>query len=178
MTGAAPERPAPERPARVVAGLLAGLLGLDLVMNAAALEVSRGAGGVARSLLAPSIDLLVVAAALMGVSRAGARSQAWLRALVAALGVLLLVLRAGLRFAWAAPGGAAGWVMGAAAAAACGAALYVLSLPVVRGLAIPVARSETLLAIALGAEVQVLLARAVFTPSVVPTIVRQLLAGR
>ncbi len=172
MTGSASARPA-----GAVPGLVAGLLGTDVAMNAATLDVSHGAAGVVSSLLVPSIDTLVVVAILMAGSRGGAGPRRALRVAVAVAGVLLLVLRAGLRFSWSAPGGAAGWLIAVAAAAACGAALYALAVPVLRGLANTVVRSVTLLAIAVAAVIQVILARTLFTASVLPAALRALLSA-
>jgi hypothetical protein len=163
--------------AAALPGFAAGLLGLDIVMNLAGLRITGTAGGIAASILQPSIDLLVILAALMGIPRTGDTARAPLRVAVGVLAMVLVGLRAAERFAWSPPGGAAGWIGLAAAAAACGAAVYALAGLVLRGFANGLVRAVTLLLIALGAVGQVLLSRVIFTPSIVPRLVRLLFSG-
>jgi hypothetical protein len=82
------------RQARGLTGLLAGLLLFDFLVNLPGFSLSSPVG----SLLVPSIDLLVIVAACMGIARAGERAKFLLRVAVAVFAVGLLVCSAGLRF--------------------------------------------------------------------------------
>ncbi len=71
------------RPARGLASLVTGLLLLDLLVNVPAFSAAAPAG----SLLVPSIDLLVLVAACMGIAQAGAPARRSLRIGLAVLAV-------------------------------------------------------------------------------------------
>ncbi|HUJ77197.1 MAG TPA: hypothetical protein VL359_20195 [bacterium] len=164
-----------------VLGLVPGVLLFDVLLNLPAFTPAEPV----RSLLAPSIDLLVVAAACMGVAQAGPGPQRPLRIGLAALTAALAAAAAGLRFGWGAaghlfggdPGGslamaaAAGWALCVLVAAAVGLCAFVASGPVVRGMQPRVARSVLLLVIALAAVLQVVTGHRVFTPSVIPRLI-------
>jgi hypothetical protein len=176
LTGPSP-RARPARSLRGVAGLLAGLLLLDVVVNLPAFSPSAPAG----SLLAPSIDLLVLVAVCMGIAQAGQGPHRALRAGFAVLTVVLMASAAGLRFGWDAGGrlfgqglamrAAAGWAVSVLAAAAVGFAVFELSGLLIHGLEPPLFRSFLLAVISLAAVLQVVSGRKVFTGSVIPKLV-------
>ena len=162
---------------RALVGLVAGLLLLDILVNVPAFSPAAPV----RSLLAPSVDLLVLVAACMGIAQAGGPARRPLRVGLAVLAAGLMVCAAGLRLGWEAGGrlfgsgpamtAAAGWAVTVLAAAAAGLAAFLVSGLVVRGLEPPLVRSVLLLAIALAAVLQVVSGRRVFTGSVIPRLV-------
>ena len=160
---------------RSLAGLLAGLLLLDVLVNLPGL---RPAAPVA-SLLLPSIDLLIVAAACMGVAQTGERARLPLRIAVSLLAVILVACSAGLRFGFDAGarlfgGGSAaiaGWTVSLLLLAAAGIAAFLLTGLLVGGLQAPVARSIFLLVVSLAAVLQVVSGRRLFTASVIPRLI-------
>jgi hypothetical protein len=164
------------RSPRAIVGLLAGLFLLDLLVN---LPGFRPAAPVA-SLLLPSIDLLILAAACMGAAQAGERARLPLRIVVSVLAVILVACSAGLRFGFDAGahlfGGAviaavAGWAASLLLLAAAGAAAFLLTGLLVGGLEAPVARSIFLLVVSLAAVMQVVSGRRLFTGSVIPRLI-------
>jgi hypothetical protein len=164
------------RSPRVIVGLLAGLLLLDLLVN---LPGFRPAAPVA-SLLLPSIDLLVLAAACMGTAQAGERARLPLRIVVSVLAVILVACSAGLRFGFDAgahlfEGGAiatiAGWTVSLLLLATAGAAAFLLTGLLVGGLEAPIARSVFLLLVSLAAVLQVVSGRRLFAGSVIPRLI-------
>ncbi len=158
--------------ARQLAGLLAGLLLFDLLLNLPALAPSAPV----RSLLGPSLDLLVVVAACMGIAQAGEGARRPLRLVLAVVALGLVAAGAGLRFGWW-PGSimamraAAGWTVAVVIAAAVAAAAFFISELVVRGVESRVVRSVLLLVVALAAVLQVVSGRKLFTPSVIPRLI-------
>jgi hypothetical protein len=168
--------------ARTYAGLCTGLLLLDLLLNCAGFSPSAPVG----SLLLPSIDLLVAAAAFLGIAQAGTEGRRFLLALVCTLVVALAVYRAGTRFGFAvglrAFGGAgwalvAGWVLTILCCAAGLAIAWVAGRLVVNGFASGITRSVFLLVVAVLAVVHVLSGNHVFLPSIIPRIVRDIAAA-
>lgn len=176
---------------RALPGLLAGLLLFDVLVNLPGLSPTS----LPASLLAPTIDLLVIVAACMGVAQAGEGARRPLRIAVSVLAVALVACAAGLRFgfdivprllAGGSAGGSgsgagvwgavAGWVLTAAILAAVGVVSFLLSGLLIGGLQPPVVRSITLLVIALAAVLQVVSGRRVFGASVIPRLIA--LAGK
>jgi hypothetical protein len=162
---------------RALPGLLAGLVLLDLLMNLPVLAPASAAG----SLLVPSIDLLVIVAACIGIAQAGEGSRVPLRVAAAVLAVLLVAWKTGTRFGFDLPWrlfgdgtalAAAGCLVSFAALAAVGVAVFLLSGLLVRAFVTGMARSIALLVIAAAAVTQVLLGRTVFAASIVPRIIR------
>ena len=164
---------------RTLAGLLAGLVLLDIVLNLPTLAPGRLAG----SLLVPSIDLLVIVAACIGIAQAAESSRRGLRVAAAVLAVFLMAWKTGARFGFDLPWrlfgsgallGAAGCAVSAAAVGVAGLAAFLLTGLLVRGFVTGVARSIAVLVIAAAAVLQVLLGRTVFAPSIVPRIIRDI----
>jgi hypothetical protein len=168
------------RLSRTLPGLLAGLLLFDLLVNLPRFSPVTPVV----SLLAPTIDLLVVVAACMGIAQAGPRGA--LRVAVSVLVVALAACGAGLRFGFdIAPrvfgGGspaamAAGWAVCAAACAAVFVISFLVSGLILDGLQSAIVRSVMLMVIAAGAVLQVVSGRRLFGPSVIPRLIA--LAGR
>ena len=170
------------RVSRTLPGLLGGLLLFDLLLNLPRFSPAAPV----ESLLAPTIDLLVVVAACMAAAQAGESPRRALRAAVAVLVAALAACGAGLRFGFdIAPrlfgGGspaamAAGWAAAAAACAAAGVLAFLVSGLLVNGLQAPIVRSVMLMVIAGGAVLQVVSGRRLFGPSVIPRLIA--LVGR
>ena len=161
---------------RAIVGLLAGLFLLDLLVN---LPGFRSAAPAA-SLLLPSIDLLVLAAACMGIAQAGERARLPLRIVVSVVAVILIGCSAGLRFGFDAGahlfGGGpvaetAGWMVSVLCAAAAGAAAFLLTGLLIGGLQAPVTRSVFLLVVSLAAVLQVVSGKRLFSASVIPRLI-------
>jgi len=158
-------------------GLVAGLLLLDLLVNLPAFVPAAPV----RSALAPSIDLLVLVAACMGISQAGDGARRPLRIGLGVLAAALAAAAAGLRFGWDAGGrlfgdgqamaAAAGWAACVLLAAAGAFAAFLVSGLVVRGVEARVIRSAVLLVIALAAVLQVVTGKRLFTASVIPRLI-------
>ncbi len=165
------------RTPRLILTLLAGLFLFDVLVNLPGLSPSSPMG----SLLLPSIDLLVIAAACMGIAQAGERARLPLRVAVSVLAVILMACAAGLRFGFDVEprllgGGtflpvAAGWLACLGLLAAAGAAAFLLSGLLVDGLQSPISRSILLLLISLAAVLQVVSGRRLFASSVIPRII-------
>jgi hypothetical protein len=172
------------RPARGAAELFAGLLLFDVLVNLPGLSLSSPFS----SLLVPSIDLLVIAAACMAIAQAGEPARVPLRIALGVLAVFLVSAGAGLRFGFNVPsrllgsGGAAagvaaaGWALSILILAAAGAAAYVISGLLVRGFQPALIRSVMLLVISLAAVMQVVSGRRIFSASVIPRLIA--LAGQ
>jgi hypothetical protein len=145
-------------------GLLAGIVAFDILLNI------PGVSGVSPvlSLLAPSIDLLVVLAILMSASYATRRVRIGFAVAVA----LLVALFAGWEAfgRWGQRAGAALVVILAAAALVAGGASFFLSRLVLRGFSDATLRSVFLLTAAGCAMMQALLGVRIFSPSVVPVL--------
>jgi len=164
-------------PPRALVGLVAGLLLLDILVNVPAFSSAAPLG----SLLVPSVDLLVLVAACMGIAQAGGAVRRPLRIGLAVLAVGLMACAAGLRLGWGAGGrlfgdsyamtAAAGWAVSVLIAAAAGFVAFLVSGLVVRGLEPRLVRSALLLVIALAAVLQVVSGRRVFTASVIPRLI-------
>jgi hypothetical protein len=157
------------RPVLTAGGLAAGLLFFDILLNCAGFSPSFSAD----SLLRPSIDLLVVAAALLGTAQAGRAARPFLRALVCLLAMALAVYRMGSRSGFV-PATAMGWLLAVLACAAGLALSWPVSLLVVRGFASGISRSVFLVIVALLAVAHVLTGNHVFVPSILPRIVRDI----
>jgi hypothetical protein len=165
------------RPARPLTFLLAGLLLFDILVNLPGFTPSSPVA----SLLLPSIDLLVLTAACMGIAQAGEQARLTLRIALAVLALALLACGAGLRFGFDAGarlfgGGTvlrvtAGWAVSLVLLAAAGAAAFLLSGLLVVGLQPPITRSIVLLLVSLAAVLQVVSGRRLFSASVIPRLI-------
>ena len=158
---------------RSLAGLLAGLLLFDVLVNLPGFSSGHPIG----SLLAPSIDLLVTAAILWGAAQAGEGARVPLRIVVCGLLIVLLGIETARRFGADLGGGswmgaAAGCLLCLAAAAAVAFLSYLGSGLVVRGFSSVMIRSVFLVAVALLAVLQVVTAHRVFGPSEIPRLFR------
>ena len=161
-----------------IAGLIAGLLLFDLLINLPGWSPSAPVA----SALAPSVDLLLVAAALMGAATASPGPRLGVRIVVCVLLVFLLGYAAGTRFGFDIPfrlfGGAgavplaAGGLLCAAAVAAAAGLAWLFSRLVIRGFSHLVTRSVFLAVVALLTVFQVISGKHVFTPSEIPRIAR------
>jgi hypothetical protein len=161
-----------------LAGLIAGLLLFDLLINLPGWSPAAPAAYA----FAPSVDLLLVAAALMGAATASPGPRLGVRIVVCVLVVFLLVYAAGTRFGFGIPfrlfGAnsavrlAAGGLLCAAAGAAAAGLAWLSSRLVIHGFSHIVTRSVFLAVAALLTVLQVVSGRHVFTPSEVPRIVR------
>ncbi len=162
---------------RTIPLLLAGVLLFDILVNLPGFSPTAPVD----SLLLPSIDLLVVAAACKGIARAGERARLPLRIAVSVLAVILLACGAGLRFGFDVEarlfGGdtfiavAAGWAVTLGLLSLAGAAAFFLSGLLVGGFQQPIARSVVVLLVSLAAVLQVVSGRRLFTPSIIPRLV-------
>jgi hypothetical protein len=170
------------RDARFIPSLLAGFLAFDLLINLPGVLP----GSLIASLLVPSIDFLIVAAALFGIAQTGARTRVWLRATLSVLLSFLLAYETGARFGF---GAALGLLGGGSVlldalsialclmvlAAAAGVA-FLLSALVLRGFSSLIVRSSFLAVVAVCAMVQVLSGRRVFGPSALPHLARDIVS--
>jgi len=165
------------RSPRATLALLAGLFLFDILVNLPGFVPSSPVA----SLLVPSIDLLVIAAACMGIAQAGERARMPLRIALSVLALFLVACSAGLRFGLDAgarlfgggafPQVAAGWAVSFVLLAAAGAASFFLSGLLVGGLQQPISRSILLLVVCLAAVLQVVSGRRLFTASVIPRLI-------
>jgi hypothetical protein len=165
------------RTARVLPGLVAGLLLFDLLLNLPGFSLSSPLA----SLLLPTIDLLVITAACMGAAQAGEDARLPLRIAVSALAVVLAACSAGLRFgfdiaprlfgAGSTVSFAAGCVVSFGILAGAGVLSFLLTGLLIGGLQPPIIRSVMLLVIALAAVLQVVNGRRLFGASVIPRLV-------
>ncbi len=157
------------KPALRLAGLFAGLLLFNLLLNLPGFTREAPVA----SLLAPSIDLLVVSALLAFAAQSRPTGRRALRALAVALLLLFTVYEAATRFGTDAvfrplpllavpAGAAAGWL----------AAGLVL-----RGFDAALVRSAYVAAVAVTAVVQVMTANKVLTQSIVPRMARDAAAA-
>jgi hypothetical protein len=152
----------------------------DLLINlpawSAAAPVSSG--------LAPSVDLLLAAAALMGAATVNPGARLGVRITVCVLLVSLLACSAGARFGFDAAfrlfGGtgaarlAAGCFLTAAAVAAAAGLAWLFSRLVIHGFSHIVTRSVFLAVVALLTVFQVISGRRIFMPSEIPRILRNI----
>ncbi len=149
--------------ARSAPGLLAGIVLFDILINLPAFSPAVPVS----SLLAPSLDLLVVVALLMTVARAGPGVRAGCAVGLAILLGAAVGVQAYLR--WGAPSLACG--------PAAGAASFFLTRLLYPGLADSLLRSLVLLAAALCAVIQALLGVRVFGPSAAAGVLRMITGG-
>ncbi|HTP58450.1 MAG TPA: hypothetical protein VMM82_05990 [Spirochaetia bacterium] len=145
-------------------GLLAGMVAFDVIMNFPGVSASSPV----LSLLAPSIDLLVVLAILLSASYAAQGVRTGFAAGVALLVAVVVGWQAWRR--WGAPPEAGRIVVLSLSTLCAGAASFFLSRLVLRGFGSAMLRNLFFLAAACGAVVQALLGVRVFSPSVVPVI--------
>ncbi len=163
---------------RAFASLAAGLFLFDLLIN---LPGWSSAAPVS-SLLVPSVDLLLVAAALMGSATASPGPRLGIRIVVCVVLVFLLGWVTGTRFgfdiAFSLFGGhsaarfAAGCAVSAAAVAAAAGLAWLSSRLVIHGFSHIVTRSAFLAAVALLTVFQVISGGHIFVPSEIPRVVR------
>ncbi len=174
-------------PGRVL-GLLGGLLLLDVLLDLPGFTANAVVG----SLLAPSIDLLVVCAILVTGAQAGESGRRPLRIVALAVLLLLGLYSAGKRFGLEAAlllfgttprGTVEGWVAEAASClvsllflAAAAALGWIATGLVVRGLETRLARSLFIALVAITAILQVVTGNRVLSPSAVPRIARDIAA--
>ena len=159
--------------------LLAGALIFDVLIDIPAFSVSAPVA----SLLAPSLDLLVVLALLLGVSTAAPRLRRGFAIAVSVFAAALLAWKAVDRFGPAhmisslmnapVPARAALVAAGAAAVAAAGAVAYLSSSLVLRGFEERLLRNVFLAAAAACAVTQALTGARVFSQSEIPRIIRE-----
>lgn len=163
---------------RSLPGLLAGLLVFDVLVNLPGFLPAFPVG----SLILPSIDLLVVAAALLGVAQAGERARVPLRIASCGLLVLLLAWETTSRFGPGIAlrllgGGSAARIAGscaislAAMAAAAGVA-WLASGRLLQAFSSAIVRSAFLVVVALWAVLQVVTRHRIFAPSAIPQLLR------
>jgi hypothetical protein len=162
---------------------LAGLLLFDLLVNLPGFSPVHPIG----TLLAPTIDLLVVAAVLWGAAQAGEGARIPLRVVVCVLLIVLLCLEAATRFGPDIPlrllgagswvRAAAGCILSIAAVAAAAFLAYLGSGLVVRGFSSVMTRSVFLVVVALLAVLQVVTGHRVFGPSEIPRLFREALSA-
>ncbi len=154
---------------------MAGLLLFDVLINLPGL--ARGLSVL--SLFPPSIDLLVVCAALLGAARAGERARVALRIVVSVLLAAMLLYEARAWFGLGTGGpvgpwgqGAVGAVVGVAAGAAAAALSFLCAGPILKGFAWPLVQAILLVVVAMLAVAQVATGNRVLSPSEIPRIVR------
>jgi hypothetical protein len=167
---------------RSVPRLVAGLFAFDILVNLPAFSTAHPVG----SLIAPSIDLLVAAAALWGAAQAGERPRRTLRIVICALLLLLLAAQAALRFGIDVPArmfgrspglAVLGWVVSLVIVAAAGVAAYLSSGLVVRGFAPAIVRNVFLVVVAALAVLQAVTRTHLLAPSALPRLFRALFTG-
>jgi len=176
--------------ARSTLRLAAGLIGFDILLNLPRLDPASPV----LTLLAPSIDLLIVAAACWAIAQAGEAPRReemrvphrGARILVCALAAFLLGYAVAARFGldvvvhlFGIGGGfaaAASVVVSAAMAAAVVSASWFLTGLAAAGFQKPVARNVFLLVVALSAILQVFTRNLVYTKSVLARAVLDLVA--
>jgi hypothetical protein len=169
---------------RSLVGLFSGLFLLDVLVNLCRFAPAHPLG----SLLAPSIDLLVVAALLWGAAQAGERARKPLRIVTCVLLVILLCLEAAIRFGADIPlnllggggwlGAAAGCLLCLSMAAAAGGLAYAASGLVVRGFNTVMIRSVFMAVVAVLAVLQVVTGHRLFEPSEIPRMFRAFINGQ
>jgi hypothetical protein len=147
------------------------MLILDLLLNAPAFS----AGSPVASLLQPSLDLMLLLAALVLVAQAGPRAQPLLR-----IGLLVptLLMIGFTAAAW--PGPVAVFLrsrlpLAIVLAAAAGGLCFLAFGLVLRGLAVPLQRNVLLLAVFFLAILQITARLAVFRQSVIPRLIAEVL---
>jgi hypothetical protein len=155
------------REARRIPLLLAGMLTLDLLLNAPAFDAaSPGA-----SLLQPSLDLMLLLGALVLVAQAPPKAREWLRI---ALVLPALVMMGFAAAAWSGPVAVflrAHLALAVAILAAAGAAAWLAFALVLRGLTVPILRNVLLLAVSFLAILQITMRLPVFRQSVIPRLI-------
>jgi len=156
--------------ASLAPGLLAGMVLFDVLINLPGVSQASPL----TSLLAPSLDLLVVLAVLMSAAYGSQRVRTGFAVGVSVFLALFLGWQAYLR--WGAPGAARIAVLCMAAVGA-GVASFFLSRLVLRGFNDAVLRSLFLLAAASCAVVQAILGVRIFSPSGMPGILRAIGQG-
>ena len=154
-------------PARI-AGLVIGLLVLDLLLDLPGFIAAPSAF----SLLAPSLDLLVVSAILAVGARPGEGGRGVLRVVAAAALLLFAVYDAGTRF------GVAELLrpLSLLAIAAAAAVAWLSARLVLGGFQTGLARSVFIIVVAAAALLQVVTGNRVLAPSVVPRMARDIAA--
>lgn|GEM_PF-3571221 len=174
---------ASDRPRSIVAGLaglIAGLFLFDLLINLPGWSLSAPVF----SALAPSVDLLLVAAALLGAATASRGPRIFIRLAVCVLLVFLLGYAAGTRFgfdiAFRLFGGttaarvAAGCLVCVAAGAAVAVLAWLFSRLVIHGFSHVVTRSVFLAVVALLTILQVVSGKHIFVQSEIPRLMRNI----
>ena len=163
---------------RSLPGLLAGFLVFDVLVNLPGFLPAFPVG----SLILPSIDLLVVAAALLGVAQAGERARVPLRIVTCGLLVLLLAWETAARFGPDIALRLFGEGTAALIARSCAVSLavviaaagvaWIASGQLLQAFSSPMVRSAFLVVVALCAVLQVVARHRIFAPSAIPRLVR------
>jgi len=156
--------------ARLVPGFLAGIVAFDVLLNLPGLSSASPLA----SLLAPSIDLLVVLALLMSTAGASRGVRTGFSVGVSFLVALVIGWQAYHRWGEPSP-----WRLVALGVAACGAgaASFFLSKLVYRGFKDAMLRNFFLLAAASCAVIQAIRGPRIFAPGAVPGILRAIGEG-
>ena len=169
------------RASRSLLGLLAGLLAFDLLLNVPRID----AASPILSLLAPSIDLLIVAAVCWGIAQGAELPRRGPRILACGLVAFLLAYALAARFGVDVVlrlfgGGSVAAVFSVALSAGIAAvalgAVYLLTGLVAAGFQKPMVRNIFLLVVAISAILQVFTHNLLFTPSILARAVLDLLA--
>jgi hypothetical protein len=159
------------RGARTIPWFLLGILLLDLLLNAPAYS----ADSPVLSLLRPSLDLLLMLAALLVICRTGERTRFWLRIALLAPGLLLIVSTA---IVWRGPAVRfleARLPLVILSLAAAGALCFFCFGFILRGFEHPVPRNLFLLAVAFLGILQITSGREVFRQSAIPRLVGEIM---
>ena len=159
------------RGARTIPWFLLGILLLDLLLNVPAYSAESPV----QSLLRPSLDLLLVLAALLVICRTGERTRFWLRIALLAPGLLLVVFTA---IGW--PGPVARFLevrlaLASLLLAAAGALCFLCFGFILRGFEHPMPRNLFLRAVAFLGILQITLGREVFRQSAIPRLVGEIM---
>lgn len=159
------------RGARTIPWLLLGILVLDLLLNAPAYSAESPV----LSLLRPSLDLLLLLAALLVIGRAKERARIWLRIALLVPGILLIAITA---IGW--PGPVARFLEARLALAilllaAAGALCFLCFGFILRGFEHPMPRNVFLITVAFLAIMQITTGREVFRQSAIPRIVAEIM---
>lgn len=159
------------RTARTVPLLIAGMLIIDLVLNAAVFDPASPFA----SLLRPSLDLMLLLASLVLIAQAGARTRPWLRGGLVVPALLMIAAAAATG-----PGPVAVFLtarlpLAVLALAAAGALCFLAFGFVIQGLTSVMLRNAFLLAVSFLAVLQITSRLAIFRQSAAARLIGQLL---
>jgi hypothetical protein len=159
------------RAARTVPPLIAGILIIDLVLNAAVFDPASPLG----SLLPPSLDAMLLLATLVLIAQAGTRTRLWLRIGLVVPSLLMIAAAAATG-----PGPVAVFLtarvaLAILALAAAGALCFLAFDLVIRGLDSALFRNVFLLAVSFLAILQITSRLPIFRQSAAALLIGQLL---